>query len=196
MEQTYQGRVIKSNLAISNFLSSIIWSASHYYHAIYLSLCSSGCFGFFWLSISIFLFAQVHLFFPIIYVIASVFITIVPMVASPVETGTCFAYIWNIKFLFFITFLTCFFAGIGTAIILTGVPVYFIFVYWKNKPAFFKKMLGMQSNSFDFFLILFVVLSPVHPYLISNMCVDISASLTLALQTLFVVVPPPTKIKL
>ena len=87
-------------------------------------------------------------------------------------------------------------AGIGTVIILTGVPVYFIFVYWKNKPAFFKKMLGMQSNSFDFFLILFVVLSPVHPYLISNMCVDISASLTLALQTLFVVVPPPTKIKL
>ena len=96
----------------------------------------------------------------------------------------------------FITLSTCFFAGIGTAIILTGVPVYFIFVYWKNKPAFFKKMLGMQSNSFDFFLILFVVLSPVHPYLISNMCVDISASLTLALQTLFVVVPPPTKIKL
>jgi len=82
---------------------------------------------------------KVHLFFPIIYVIASIFITIVPMVASPVETG------------------------IGTAIILTGVPVYFIFVYWKNKPAFFKNML---------------------------------ASLTLALQTLFVVVPPPSKIKL
>jgi len=82
---------------------------------------------------------KVHLFFPVIYVIASIFITIVPMVASPVETG------------------------IGTAIILTGVPVYFIFVYWKNKPAFFKNML---------------------------------ASLTLALQTLFVVVPPPTKNKL
>jgi len=64
---------------------------------------------------------KVHLFFPIIYVIASVFITIVPMVASPVETG------------------------IGTAIILTGVPVYFIFVYWKNKPAFFKKMLGVVT---------------------------------------------------
>jgi len=64
---------------------------------------------------------KVHLFFPIIYVIASIFITIVPMVASPVETG------------------------IGTAIILTGVPVYFIFVYWKNKPAFFKNMLGVVT---------------------------------------------------
>ena len=30
---------------------------------------------------------KVHLFFPIIYVIASIFITIVPMIASPVETG-------------------------------------------------------------------------------------------------------------
>merc|ERR1712223_2107273 len=60
---------------------------------------------------------KVHLFYPIIYVIASIFITIVPMVASPVETG------------------------IGTAIILTGVPVYFIFVYWKNKPQFIKSLL-------------------------------------------------------
>ena len=100
-------------------------------------------------------------------------------------------------------------AGIGTVIILTGVPVYFIFVYWKNKPAFFKNMLGMQHNSMEFaelnfyniiffvflrfYLILFVVL---YPDLISDPCVDISASLTLALQTLFVVVPPPTKNKL
>jgi solute carrier family 7 L-type amino acid transporter-like protein len=81
---------------------------------------------------------KVHLFFPVIYVIASIFITVVPMAASPVETG------------------------IGTVIILTGVPVYFIFVYWKNKPAFFKNML---------------------------------ASVTRALQTLIVVVPP-TKTKL
>jgi glucose-6-phosphate dehydrogenase assembly protein OpcA len=51
------------------------------------------------------------------YTIATIFITIVPMVASPVETG------------------------IGIAIILTGVPVYFIFVYWKNKPQFIKSAL-------------------------------------------------------
>ena len=30
---------------------------------------------------------QVNLIFPIIYIIATVFITIVPMIASPVETG-------------------------------------------------------------------------------------------------------------
>uniref|UniRef100_A0A0K2TQA5 Y+L amino acid transporter 2like [Apis florea] n=1 Tax=Lepeophtheirus salmonis TaxID=72036 RepID=A0A0K2TQA5_LEPSM len=53
---------------------------------------------------------KVNLFFPIIYIIATIFITVVPMIASPVETG------------------------IGIGIILTGVPVYFIFVAWKNKP--------------------------------------------------------------
>ena len=35
-----------------------------------------------------------------------------------------------------------FLAGIGIAIILTGVPVYFIFVYWKNKPQIIKSILG------------------------------------------------------
>jgi len=79
---------------------------------------------------------KVHLFFPVIYVIASIFITIVPMIASPVETG------------------------IGTCIILTGVPVYFIFVAWKDKPDFVQKIL---------------------------------ASVTLVLQKLIVVVPPPKK---
>ena len=33
-------------------------------------------------------------------------------------------------------------SGIGILIILTGVPVYFIFVYWKNKPAFIRNMSG------------------------------------------------------
>jgi len=59
---------------------------------------------------------RVSLIWPFLYCLATVFITIVPMIASPVETG------------------------IGIAIILTGVPVYFIFIYWKNKPAMVQKM--------------------------------------------------------
>merc|ERR1712128_275838 len=81
---------------------------------------------------------KVHLIFPILYVIASIVITIVPMMASPVETG------------------------IGCAIIATGVPVYFIFVYWNSKPAFIKRIL---------------------------------AGVTVCLQKLIVVVPPPKKTK-
>uniref|UniRef100_A0A131YUX8 Amino acid transporter n=3 Tax=Rhipicephalus TaxID=34630 RepID=A0A131YUX8_RHIAP len=53
---------------------------------------------------------KVNLIWPIIYLIATVFITIVPMIAEPVQTG------------------------FGALIIATGAPVYFIFVYWKNKP--------------------------------------------------------------
>lgn len=53
---------------------------------------------------------KVNLIWPIIYLIATVFITIVPMIAEPVQTG------------------------FGALIIATGAPVYFVFVYWKNKP--------------------------------------------------------------
>jgi solute carrier family 7 L-type amino acid transporter-like protein len=59
---------------------------------------------------------RVHWIWPLLYTLATIFITIVPMVASPVETG------------------------IGIAIILTGVPVYFIFVYsGSRKPKFIQK---------------------------------------------------------
>ncbi len=33
---------------------------------------------------------KVHLFWPIIYILATIFITVVPMIASPVETGRIF----------------------------------------------------------------------------------------------------------
>lgn len=65
---------------------------------------------------------KVNLIWPILYIIATVFITVIPMYASPIETG------------------------IGIAIILTGVPVYFIFIYWKNKPAFVQKMSGSATS--------------------------------------------------
>ncbi|XP_072160033.1 Y+L amino acid transporter 2-like isoform X1 [Bemisia tabaci] len=53
---------------------------------------------------------KVNLFFPALYIICSVFVTVVPMIASPVETG------------------------IGCLMILTSVPVYLVFIAWKNKP--------------------------------------------------------------
>ncbi|XP_049810014.1 large neutral amino acids transporter small subunit 1 [Schistocerca nitens] len=65
---------------------------------------------------------KVNLFFPIIYILASLFITIVPMLASPVETGY------------------------GCLMILTSVPVYLIFVYWKNKPKPVQKFLGAATH--------------------------------------------------
>eukprot|EP00092_Neocalanus_flemingeri_P066384 GFUD01080851.1.p1 GENE.GFUD01080851.1~~GFUD01080851.1.p1 ORF type:complete len:507 (-),score=117.75 GFUD01080851.1:107-1573(-) len=60
---------------------------------------------------------KVHLFFPVIYIIATIFITVVPMISTPVETG------------------------IGIGIIATGIPVYFIFIAWRNKPVFIKKII-------------------------------------------------------
>ncbi|XP_060824788.1 large neutral amino acids transporter small subunit 1 isoform X4 [Bombus pascuorum] len=58
---------------------------------------------------------KVNLFFPIIYILATLFVTIVPMYASPVETGY------------------------GCLMILSSIPVYFLFVAWKNKPTLFQK---------------------------------------------------------
>ena len=55
------------------------------------------------------------------------------MIASPVETG------------------------IGIAIILTGVPVYFVFVYWKNKPKFILQLSATATKSLQK---MFVVLPP------------------------------------
>jgi len=59
---------------------------------------------------------KVNLIFPIIYIIASAMITVIPMMAEPINTAR------------------------GTGMILTGVPVYFLFVYWKNKPLWFRRL--------------------------------------------------------
>ncbi|XP_070490748.1 large neutral amino acids transporter small subunit 1 isoform X1 [Chironomus tepperi] len=58
---------------------------------------------------------KVNLFWPILYLLATVFVTVVPMYASPYETGY------------------------GCLMILTSVPVYFIFIAWKNKPKAFNQ---------------------------------------------------------
>merc|ERR1719284_1525817 len=59
---------------------------------------------------------RVNLIFPIVYILATIFITVVPMIVTPVETA------------------------IGLAIIATAIPVYFIFIAWKNKPAAIQKL--------------------------------------------------------
>jgi len=76
---------------------------------------------------------KVHLIFPIIYILATIFITVVPMISTPVETA------------------------IGLGIIATGIPVYFIFIAWKDKPVVIKKII---SGSTTFLQKLFVVVSP------------------------------------
>ncbi|XP_068211574.1 large neutral amino acids transporter small subunit 2-like isoform X3 [Palaemon carinicauda] len=60
---------------------------------------------------------KVNLFWPIIYIIATIIITIVPMFAAPIETG------------------------IGVGIISTGIPVYLIFIKLK-KPAAVRRFLN------------------------------------------------------
>ncbi|VDP13963.1 unnamed protein product [Soboliphyme baturini] len=54
---------------------------------------------------------KVNLIFPIAFFIGCVFLVIVPIIAAPVDTL------------------------IGIAIMLTSVPVYFVFVRWHTKPA-------------------------------------------------------------
>ena len=61
---------------------------------------------------------RVNLFWPILYLLATVFVTVVPMYASPYETGY------------------------GCLMILTSVPVYFIFIAWKNKPKAVQQAMG------------------------------------------------------
>jgi len=72
---------------------------------------------------------KVHLIFPILYIIATIFITIVPMIASPVETG------------------------IGIGIIGTGVPVYFLFIARTNKSNIEKKIIASCNNSLQKLLV-------------------------------------------
>lgn len=58
---------------------------------------------------------KVNLIWPILYLLASIFVTAVPMIASPVETG------------------------IGLLMILSSIPVYVVFILWKNKPRWFQR---------------------------------------------------------
>lgn len=85
-----------------------------------------------------------------------------------------------------------FLAGIGIAIILTGIPVYFVFVYWKNKPAFIQRASGEKS--------IFSVVPNYVVYvrlLIRTVCffcfVPLTESVTVGLQKFLMVVPTQQK---
>lgn len=59
---------------------------------------------------------KVHMFWPIIYILATIFITLVPMISDPQNTL------------------------MGCAIIATGIPVYLLFIGWKSKPRVLNNM--------------------------------------------------------
>lgn len=79
---------------------------------------------------------KVNLFFPIIYILATIFITIVPMIADPVGTG------------------------FGALIIATGVPVYFLFVWWENKPAWFRNSIDSFTRTLQKLLVVVAAEKP------------------------------------
>lgn len=82
---------------------------------------------------------RVPLVFPIVYLIATVFVTVVPMIATPVETGY------------------------GILMILTSLPVYMIFIAWRNKPKIVQCIMG------EYFLQLILLLSEYDLVLANNL---------------------------
>ncbi|KAK6195042.1 hypothetical protein SNE40_000558 [Patella caerulea] len=71
---------------------------------------------------------KVHLFWPILYTIVTVYLVVLPLYASPVETG------------------------IGCLIIATGIPVYIIFIAWKDKPKFIYRYMDSMTRTLQKFL--------------------------------------------
>ena len=79
-----------------------------------------------------------NLFFPILYLILTAIITLLPMIAKPVETA------------------------IGFCMILASVPVYIVFLVWKGKPKWLGNILGEGTNWLQRLL---VVMPQVNKYI-------------------------------
>lgn len=60
---------------------------------------------------------KIHLFWPLLYIVATLFITIVPMISDPFSTL------------------------MGSLIIATGAPVYWLFIGWKKRPLWLNRSL-------------------------------------------------------
>ena len=76
---------------------------------------------------------RVNLLFPIIYILATLFIIIVSTIASPIETLY------------------------GFLLMITGVPVYFVFIYWSGKPKCINNFVGKMTVAMQK---LFVIIQP------------------------------------
>ena len=59
------------------------------------------------------------MFLPLTFLVVVAFLLIVPLFSAPRDTG------------------------MGVLIILTGIPVYILGIYWSNKPRAFEHMMGM-----------------------------------------------------
>lgn len=75
--------------------------------------------------------------------------------------------VWPVIYLLFWAFLLVFsiysepvVCCVGLAIMFTGIPVYFLGVYWENKPQCFDVTIGKASSWF-------------HPYLLDKTCQDL-----------------------
>lgn len=72
---------------------------------------------------------KVNMIFPVIYILCSIFVTVLPMYAAPVDTG------------------------MGLLIVLTAIPVYLVFIYWKNKPKPIQNAIVACTHAFQKLLI-------------------------------------------
>lgn len=119
---------------------------------------------------------RVPLVFPIVYLLATLFVTVVPMYASPVETGY------------------------GILMILSSIPVYLLFIAWKRKPIWFQKSMGKSpGHTSSCFRPLSFCVRPINPsletmfhmiYAILPIVAILLGGLTQALQKLMMVVRP------
>ena len=66
---------------------------------------------------------QVNMLLPIVFLIVTIFLVVFPIFTSPIDTG------------------------IGLGILASGIPVYIIGVYWKNKPKGFTDMMGKSRGT-------------------------------------------------
>ena len=87
------------------------------------------------------------------YIISISTSTLCPPPPSPLSHLTLqISLVWPVIYLLFWAFLLIFslysepvVCGIGLAIMLTGVPVYFLGVYWDNKPQCFDAFVGKAT---------------------------------------------------